>query len=68
MPAMMGKQKAQKRLIENLEDEFAKVPVLTYSWPTYIQALQHLLHCTIFLDFSCGIKCFLMSSSSHETE
>jgi EH domain-containing protein 1 len=25
MPAMMGKQKAQKRLIENLEDEFAKV-------------------------------------------
>jgi EH domain-containing protein 1 len=25
MPSMMGKQKAQKRLIENLEDEFAKV-------------------------------------------
>jgi hypothetical protein len=38
MPAMMGKQKAQKRLMENLEDEFAKVPVLTYSWPTYIQS------------------------------
>ncbi len=35
---MMGKQKAQKRLMENLEDEFAKVPVLTYSWPTYIQS------------------------------
>jgi hypothetical protein len=50
MPAMMGKQKAQKRLIENLEDEFAKVPVLTYSWPAYIQALQHLLY--------CGIKVF----------
>ncbi len=68
MPAMMGKQKAQKRLIENLEDEFAKVPVLTYSWPTHIQALQHLLHCMIFLDFYCGIKCFLVSSSSHEIE
>jgi hypothetical protein len=66
MPAMMGKQKAQKRLIENLEDEFAKVPVLTYSWPTYIQTLQHLLHCMIFLDFYCGIK--FMSSSSHEIE
>lgn len=25
MPAMMGKQKAQQRLIDNLEDEFAKV-------------------------------------------
>jgi hypothetical protein len=68
MPAMMGKQKAQKRLIENLEDEFAKVPVLTCSWSTYIQALQHLLHCMIFLNFYCGIKCFLMSSSSHEIE
>jgi hypothetical protein len=27
---MMGKQKAQQRLIDNLEDEFAKVPILTY--------------------------------------
>lgn len=25
MPAMMGKNKAQKKLIDNLEDEFAKV-------------------------------------------
>jgi len=25
MPAMMGKAKAQQRLIDNLEDEFAKV-------------------------------------------
>jgi hypothetical protein len=30
MPTMMGKQKAQQRLIDNLEDEFAKVPILTY--------------------------------------
>jgi hypothetical protein len=27
-----------------------------------------LLHCMIFLNFYCGIKCFLMSSSSHEIE
>lgn len=27
MPAMMGKNKAQQRLIDNLEDEFAKVLV-----------------------------------------
>jgi EH domain-containing protein 1 len=25
MPAMMGKAKAQQRLIDNLQDEFAKV-------------------------------------------
>ena len=28
MPAMMGKAKAQQRLIDNLEDEFAKVLTL----------------------------------------
>lgn len=36
MPAMMGKQKAQQRLIDNLEDEFAKVllqfDMLLSSW------------------------------------
>lgn len=26
MPAMIGKAKAQQRLIDNLEDEFRKVP------------------------------------------
>jgi len=29
MPAMMGKAKAQQRLIENLEDEFRKVSTFT---------------------------------------
>uniref|UniRef100_A0A453NDT2 Uncharacterized protein n=1 Tax=Aegilops tauschii subsp. strangulata TaxID=200361 RepID=A0A453NDT2_AEGTS len=32
MPAMMGKAKAQQRLIDNLQDEFAKVlPCKTWS-------------------------------------
>ena len=29
MPAMMGKAKTQQRLIDNLEDEFGKVPKLS---------------------------------------
>jgi hypothetical protein len=30
MPAIMGKAKTQQRLIDNLEDEFAKVSLLTF--------------------------------------
>ena len=30
MPSMMGKAKAQQRLIDNLEDEFGKVCLLIY--------------------------------------
>lgn len=28
MPAMMGKAKAQQKLLDNLEDEFAKVYII----------------------------------------
>jgi EH domain-containing protein 1 len=31
MPAMMGKAKAQQRLIDNLQDEFAKVSAMIHS-------------------------------------
>ncbi len=33
MPTMMGKAKAQQRLIDTLEDEFAKVICLYYTFP-----------------------------------
>lgn len=37
MPAMMGKAKAQQRLIDNLEDEFAKVSTsLSYFLSFYL--------------------------------
>lgn len=35
MPAMMGKAKTQQRLIDNLEDEFAKV------FPLNLPSLPH---------------------------
>lgn len=41
MPAVMGKSKAQQRLIDNLEDEFAKVSLCT-------SACVYHLFCLVF--------------------
>ena len=46
MPAIMGKAKTQQRLIDNLEDEFAKVSLLTFflysPFCLYIEYKHHL--------------------------
>lgn len=47
MPSMMGKSKAQQRLIDNLEDEFLKVRVLTclsFFSPLSVSILSHMLY------------------------
>jgi EH domain-containing protein 1 len=41
MPTMMGKQKAQQRLIDNLEDEFAKVQRDYHLPPGDFPSLEH---------------------------
>ncbi|CAK9215754.1 unnamed protein product [Sphagnum troendelagicum] len=41
MPTMMGKQKAQQRLIDNLEDEFAKVQREYHLPPGDFPSLEH---------------------------
>lgn len=43
MPAMMGKAKTQQRLIDDLEDEFAKVVILLLILLTFMQPLKHTL-------------------------
>ena len=43
MPAMMGKAKTQQRLIDDLEDEFAKVVTLLLILLTFMQPLTHTL-------------------------
>lgn len=48
MPAMMGKSKTQKRLMENLEEEFAKVTIPT-SFPLIFYSLSS---CTYLLCIS----------------
>lgn len=49
MPAMMGKQKAQQRLIDNLEDEFAKVLL---QWDMLISSGMLLLWRFLFAEWS----------------
>lgn len=43
MPAMMGKAKAQQRLIDNLEDEFAKVSTSLSSFLSFYLFLAYVL-------------------------
>lgn len=44
MPAMIGKVKAQQRLIDNLEDEFGKVSVYFIRWAIFQ---------TVSISFTC---------------
>lgn len=43
MPSMMGKAKAQQRLIDNLEDEFAKVSTSLSSFLSFYLFLAYVL-------------------------
>lgn len=43
MPTMMGKAKAQQRLIDNLEDEFAKVSTSLSSFLSFYLFLAYVL-------------------------
>lgn len=47
MPAMMGKAKTQKRLMDNLEEEFAKVTILGFlpllSFKLYLPSCIYIL-------------------------
>lgn len=49
MPTMMGKAKTQQRLIDNLEDEFAKVPHLSPANNLVNQHIQFTIHTLIVL-------------------
>lgn len=46
---MMGKAKTQQRLIDNLEDEFAKVPHLSPANNLVNQHIQFTIHTLIVL-------------------
>lgn len=57
MPAMMGKAKAQQRLIDNLADEFGKVSSLSPSLSMYLNMLG--IFCIRYI---CGMFLILVSA------